>query len=88
MPPETLIRHDFYCLLFFESPKSKYMSDNKAIRDKRDSSKIDLFDPSEVEYVHQQFPNLLHSQIVDAIREKGPSREEVMKYLETKGGKN
>jgi hypothetical protein len=64
------------------------MSDNKNITDKRDSSKIDLFDPSEVEYVHRQFPNLHHSQIVEAIKEKGPSREAVMNYLKTKGSKN
>ena len=64
------------------------MSDNKNVTDKRDSIQIDLFDPSEVEYVHRQFPNLMHAQIVDAIREKGPYRENVMKYLESRGGKN
>jgi len=64
------------------------MPDNKQIADKRDSSKIDLFDPSEVEYVHQQFPKLKHIQIVEAIKEKGPSREAVMNYLKTKGTKN
>ena len=64
------------------------MSDNKNVRDGRDSSKIDVNDPSEVEYVHQQFPNLKHSQIVDAIKEKGPSREAVMNYLKSKGSKN
>ena len=61
------------------------MSDNKEIRDNRDSSKIDINDPSEVEYVHQQFPNLRHEQIVEAVKSKGPSRQAVMEYLKTKG---
>ena len=63
------------------------MSDNKTMTDQRDSVKIDIHDPSEVEYVHQQFPNLEHSQIVQAIKEKGPSRKAVMDYLQTKGAK-
>ena len=61
------------------------MADNKNITDKRDKVKIDINDTSEVEYVHQQFPRLAHSQIVEAIKEKGPSREAVMNYLKTKG---
>ncbi len=64
------------------------MSDNKNVRDGRDSAKIDIKDASEVEYVHQQFPNLAHDQIVEAIKQKGPSREAVMNYLKTKGSKN
>jgi len=59
------------------------MSDNKKMMDTRDDSKIDINDPSEVEYVHQKFPYLKHEQVVKAIKEKGPSREMVMKYLET-----
>ncbi len=58
------------------------MADNQDIRDGRDRSKIDLNDPSEVEYVHQQFPRLSHQEVVEAIREKGPSREAVILYLE------
>ena len=61
------------------------MADNKNITSGRDRSTIDLKDPGEVEYVHQQFPNLKHSQVVEAIKEKGPSREAVMNYLKTKG---
>lgn len=64
------------------------MTDNKNIHDGRDNSKIDINDPSEVEYVHQQFPGLSHEQIVEAIKTKGPSREAVMNYLKTKGAKN
>jgi hypothetical protein len=62
--------------------------DNKKMTDQRDRSKIDINDASEVEFVHQQFPNLQHSQIVEAIKEKGPNRENVMNYLKTKGAKN
>lgn len=64
------------------------MSDNKNVRDGRDNAKIDINDPSEVEYVHRQFPNLAHDQIIEAIKQKGPSREDVMNYLKTKGSKN
>ena len=59
------------------------MSDNKSVQDGRDRSKIDINDASEVEYVHQQFPNLSHSQVVDAIKQKGPSREAVLSYLKS-----
>ncbi|MEO5892957.1 MAG: DUF3606 domain-containing protein [Ferruginibacter sp.] len=57
------------------------MSDNKKVTDKRDSVKIDMNDPSEVEYVHQQFPRLKHAQVVEVIKAKGPSRSAVMNYL-------
>jgi hypothetical protein len=60
------------------------MSDNKTIRDGRDRSKIDINDASEVEFVHQQFPHLSHEDIVAAIKEKGPSRQAVMTYLNSK----
>jgi hypothetical protein len=60
------------------------MSDNKTVRDGRDRAKIDVNDPSEVEFVHKQFPNLSHEQIVEAIKEKGPSRQAVMTYLNSK----
>ena len=62
--------------------------DNKKMTDKGDSSKIDINDPSEVEFVHQQFPALEHAQIVKAIRVKGPSKTAVVGYLETKYRKN
>ncbi|CAN5244328.1 hypothetical protein BH11BAC5_BH11BAC5_08080 [soil metagenome] len=62
--------------------------DNKKIQDGRDRNQIDVNDPAEAEYVHQQFPNLAHEQIVQAIKEKGPSRQAVMNYLQTKGSKN
>jgi hypothetical protein len=60
------------------------MSDNKEIRSQQDRDRVDINDPSEVEYVHQQFPELEHQQIVDAIREKGPMRKNIMEHLKTK----
>lgn len=59
------------------------MSDNKNMTDKRDASKIDSNDPSEVEHVHGQFPHLTHEQVYNAIKAHGPSREKVMEYLKT-----
>jgi hypothetical protein len=59
------------------------MSDNKSLRDGRDRSKIDLNDPAEVEYVHQQFPWLTHEEIREAIKENGPSWEKVTSFLGT-----
>jgi hypothetical protein len=57
------------------------MSDSKQNVGQQDRIRIDSKDPSEVEYVHQQFPNLKHQQIVDAIEKAGPFREVVMNYL-------
>jgi len=62
--------------------------DNKNVRDGRDSSKIDANDPSEVEYVHKQFPKLSHEEVLKAIKQKGPSREAVIMYLKTIAEKN
>ena len=60
------------------------MSDNKNKQDGRDRGKIDANDPSEVEFVHQQFPHLSHQEVLEAIRTKGPVREDVMQYLRSK----
>ena len=60
------------------------MSDNKNQQDGRDRSKIDANDSSEVEYVHQQYPNLTHQEVLEAIKSKGPNREDVMKFLRNK----
>ena len=45
------------------------MSDNKNIVSQQDGIRIDINDPSEVEYVHSQFPELEHQQVVDVIEE-------------------
>jgi hypothetical protein len=57
------------------------MPDNKNIASQQDRIKIDINDPSEVEYVHSLFPELEHEQIVRAIQEKGPMRKKVMEYI-------
>ena len=59
------------------------MADNKSKVGQQDKVRIDASDPSEVEYVHRQFPHLQHQQVLDAIREKGPMREDVIRYLKT-----
>lgn len=46
-----------------------------------DRIRVNASDPSEVEYVHKQFPHLTHQQVLDAVREKGPMREDIIKYL-------
>jgi len=60
------------------------MSDNKNNTGQQDRIRIDANDPSEVEYVHSLFPELEHSQVLDAIKEKGPIRKDVMEYLKKK----
>jgi uncharacterized protein (DUF433 family) len=57
------------------------MADNKQNTGKQDRIRIDVNDSNEVEYVHRQFPELTHEQILDAIRKAGPMREDVMDYL-------
>lgn len=59
------------------------MHDNKANVGQADRIRVDASDPSEVEFVHRQFPHLQHQQVLDAIREKGPMREDVYNYLKT-----
>ncbi len=58
------------------------MSDNKNMRDGRDDVKVDSKDPSEVEFVHKQFPNLTHQQVMDAIKQYGPYRKDIYAALE------
>jgi len=60
------------------------MADDKNITSVQDRIRIDVNDPSEVKYVHSFFPELEHEQIVEAIKEKGPVRKNVMEYLKTK----
>ncbi|MEP6673763.1 MAG: DUF3606 domain-containing protein [Ferruginibacter sp.] len=60
------------------------MSDNKNINTQQDRVLVDKNDPSEVEYVHQQFPELEHEQVVEAIAAAGPVRKDIMEYLKKK----
>jgi hypothetical protein len=58
------------------------MSDSKDQIGKQDRIRIDSKDPGEVEYVHRQFPHLKHEQVVDAIKQAGPYREDVIQLLQ------
>ena len=57
------------------------MSDDKSKTGKQDDIRVDINDPSEVEYLHQQFPHLSHQQVRDAIESKGPLRADIEAYL-------
>jgi hypothetical protein len=57
------------------------MADNKQNVGRQDDIRVDINDKSEVEYIHQQFPNKDHQEIVEAIRSAGPMRSDVMDYL-------
>lgn len=63
------------------------MSDSKQNVGQQDRIRIDANDPSEVEYVHRQYPHLSHQQVLEAILSKGPMREDVIKYLDGLGKK-
>jgi hypothetical protein len=60
------------------------MSDNKTKTGKQDDIRVDSEDPSEVEYLHRQFPNKTHEEIKKAIKEKGPMRINIEQYLRSK----
>ena len=57
------------------------MSDDKSKTGQQDRILVDVNDPSEVEYLHQQFPDFTHSEIIDAIKSNGPLRKDVVKHL-------
>ncbi|MCK7554016.1 DUF3606 domain-containing protein [Chitinophaga sedimenti] len=58
------------------------MSDNKENTGKQDDIRVDLNDPSEVEYLHQQYPRKSHEEIKLAIQEAGPIRADIIAHLE------
>lgn len=60
------------------------MSDNKQNTGKQDDIRVDSNDPSEVEYLHRQFPNKTHEQVVQAIKEHGPMRQDIVNALNGK----
>jgi len=57
------------------------MSDNKQNTGKQDNIRVDLNDPSEVEYLHQQYKNKTHEEIKEAIKAAGPLRKDIEEYL-------
>ncbi len=58
------------------------MSDNKKDNSLQDRLRVDANDPSEVEYLHSQFPHLTHQQVADAVKSAGPMRDDIEKYLD------
>ena len=58
------------------------MSDNKNATGNNDRIRVDANDPSEVEYVHSKYPHLKHQQVLEAVKSKGPMREDIEKYLD------
>ena len=62
--------------------KHSDMSDDKKNIGKQDDIRVDSNDPSEVEYLHKQFPKLSHEQIKAAIKAAGPMRKDIIAYLE------
>ncbi|MGN6417353.1 MAG: DUF3606 domain-containing protein [Pseudobacter sp.] len=59
------------------------MADNKQNTGKADDVRVDKNDPSEVEYLHQQFPDKTHEQIKQAIEAAGPMRAAIIEYLQS-----
>lgn len=58
------------------------MADNKTNTGRQDDIRVDKNDSSEVEYLHQQYPNKSHQEIKDAIEAAGPMRQAIKDYLE------
>ena len=60
------------------------MPDDKKNVGKQDDIRVDANDPSEVEYLHRQFPDKSHQDIKDAIDKAGPLRADIVAYLQKK----
>jgi hypothetical protein len=58
------------------------MADNKDQTSQQDRIRVDSNDPSEVEYLHKQYPDMSHQQILDAIRIAGPLRADIIAWLD------
>ncbi|MET3877217.1 DUF3606 domain-containing protein [Chitinophaga sp. OAE865] len=58
------------------------MADDKKNVGKQDDIRVDSQDPSEVEYLHQQFPAKTHQEIKDAIKKAGPMRQDIINFLQ------
>jgi hypothetical protein len=58
------------------------MSDNKSNTGKQDDIRVDKNDPSEVEYLHRQFPHKTHEAILEAIEKYGPLRKDIEEALQ------
>lgn len=62
------------------------MADNPEQRGRQDRDRVSADQPYEVEYLHRKFPHLSHEQILEAIKAKGPMRDDVMSFLEAESG--
>ena len=62
--------------------KNIVMPDNKDQTGQQDRIRVDSNDPSEVEYLHKQYPTMSHQQILDAIRIAGPLRADIIAWLD------
>lgn len=60
------------------------MVSDKDLFDMPDRTTIDINDTTEVDYVHHMFPWFSRKEIVDAIKTKGPDRDQVTAYLDMK----
>ena len=58
------------------------MTDNKNNNGIPDRVRVDARDPAEVEYLQQKFPGIQHGEVLTAIREAGPVRKDVIRYIE------
>lgn len=57
------------------------MSDDKRNTGKQDDIRVDANDPSEVEYLHRQFPEKSHQEVKDAVEKYGPMRKDIEEQL-------
>jgi hypothetical protein len=60
------------------------MSDNKDKQGKQDRMRVDANDASEVEYLHRQYPQYSHTEILNAVKEQGPLRQDIERFLSSK----
>jgi hypothetical protein len=60
------------------------MPDNKHNVGSQDDIRVDSQDPSEVEYLHRQFPEKTHEEIKEAIEAAGPLRVNIITWLQGK----
>jgi Protein of unknown function (DUF3606) len=60
------------------------MSDDKKNVGTQDDIRVDSNDPSEVEYLHRQYPRLSHEAIKKAIEQYGPIRADIVRHLDGK----
>jgi hypothetical protein len=60
------------------------MSDNKQNAGKQDDIRVDRNNATEVDQLHQQYPTLTPEEVKEAIKVKGPLREDILKFLDSK----